>query len=105
MDHVEAVGGQKSQVDRDLLCDPNGLQIGAHASLMGDDACILRAGLPIAAIGRRGVMDDPAGGVEQLLRVRGESCDQRRCTPVGQVRRPTDLFAVGEFDDSGDQVE
>ena len=105
MDHVESVGGQQPQVDRDLVRDPDGLQVGAHAGLVGDDPGVLRVGLPVAAIRRRGVVHDSARDIEQLLAVAGEQRDQQRRAAVGQVRRPADLAVAGELDHGGDQVE
>ena len=104
MDNVQPVRGKEAQIDGDLGGDADGLQIGAHAGLVGDDPRILRVGLSVTPIRCRGVMHNPARDIEQLLPVRREQSDQQRSTAVGEIRCPTDLVTV-DPDDSRYQVE
>jgi hypothetical protein len=71
-DQVRATGGEQAQVDADLVRTAHGLQISAHARLVGDDPGVFRVGLAITPVGRCGVMHDPSGDIEQLLSVRGQ---------------------------------
>ena len=106
VDHIQPVRGQQPQIDGDLGGDPHGLKVGTHADagVVSDDAGILRVGLPITAIRRRSVMNDPAR-VEQLLPVSGEQSNQQRGTAIGEVCRPTDPTVTVEVDDGSNQVE
>ena len=105
MDHVQTVGGQQPHVNRDLVRDPDGLQISAHAGLVGDDPGVLGVGLAVAAIRRRGVVHDSARDIQHPLPVAGEQRDQQRSAAGVQVRRPADLAVARELDHSGDQLE
>ena len=75
MDHVQPVGCQQSQIDRDLSGDADRLQISTHPGLVSDDPGILCVRLPVAAIRGRGVVHDPARDIQQLLVVAGEQSD------------------------------
>ncbi len=106
MDDVDAVGRQQAHVDSDLVGSADGLEVGAHAGLIGDDPRVLRIGLSVAAVGRGGVVHDPAGNVEQLLVVSGEQRDQQGGTAGVQVGRPADVAVVGgKLDHRADELE
>src|SRR4029077_8759285 len=69
-------------------------QVSAHARLVGDDRCVLRITLAIAAVGTRSVVHSPARDVEQVLVVVEQQCDQQRCAARVQIDRPLNRAAV-----------
>lgn len=95
-DEIGAVRGEHPQLDRDVVRRADRGQIPTHPGLVGDDRGVFRVGLPVAAVGGRGVMDRAAGDVEQGLPVRGEHRDQQRGPALIQIRRPDQLAGVGQ---------
>lgn len=69
MDDVQASSGQEFQVNADLITIANGLEVGAHPCLIGDDSGIFRVCLSITAVGRSRMVNDSARNIEQLLAV------------------------------------
>jgi hypothetical protein len=70
------------------------VEIAAHARLIGNDRCVLRVSLAVAAVGRRGVVDGTTGDVEQFLLVLDEHGDQQ-CRAAGvEIGGPKDAAAI-----------
>lgn len=85
---VSAVGGEQTQFGRDVVTEPDGLQVAAHPGLVGDDPGVFGIGLPVAAVGAGCVVDGAPGNVEQRLPVSVHQRDEQRGTTPVEVRRP-----------------
>lgn len=104
-DQIGASNGQQAEIGADLVAGAYRLQVGAHPRLVGDDPGILRIGLAIALIGRRGVVNDPARDVEHVLPVVGEQRDQQRRAAGVQIGGPHHLTAVSHSEHRRDQLQ
>lgn len=71
------------------------MQIAAHASLVGDDSCVLRVGLSVAAIGRRGMVNSPARNIDEFVIALDEQGDQQSGAAGVEVYGPQNPAAVG----------
>lgn len=102
---VGAVGGEKSQFGRDIVAEPDGLQITAHPGLVGDDSGVFGIGLALTAVGGRSVVDGVPGNVEQGLPVSVHQRDEQRGTTSVEVCRPRHRSrGIGEGVDFVDEV-
>lgn len=103
-DHVRASRGQQPQIDTDLVGGADRLQIGPHPGLIGDDPCVLRVGLAVAPVGRRGVVKDPAWKVEHALPPVGQQRQQQRRPAGVEIGGPHRLVLLGQRGHGGDQA-
>jgi len=105
VDDIQAMRGQQAKSYGDGIGWVDGLQVGAHARLVRDDARVLGVRLAVPSVRCCSVMHDPPRQVQNLLTVCVEQRDEQRCSSIGKVRRPLDDPISGDDEDVGDDLQ